>query len=47
MGESMLGRDALDSVSRVDVLDESDLVAGGTTLAGDDGRVGKEELPDL
>jgi len=37
---------ALDSVERVDVLDERDLVASCATLAGDDGAVSKEELPD-
>ena len=39
--------DALDTVSRVDVLDQGDLVAGGTTLARGDGAVSKEVLPDL
>lgn len=34
-------------MGRVDVLDQGELVAGGTTLAGDDGGVGEEELPDL
>jgi hypothetical protein len=34
-------------VSGVDVLDQGELVAGGTSLTGDDGGVGKEELPDL
>lgn len=37
----------LNTVGRVDVLDQRDLVAGSTTLAGDDGGVGQEELPDL
>lgn len=45
--ETVCARDTLDTVHRVDVLDQSDLVAGGGALAGDDGRVGKEELPDL
>jgi hypothetical protein len=45
--DAVLGGDALDAVVRVDVLVENDLVAGGAALAGDDGRVGKEELPDL
>lgn len=39
--------DALDTVSLVEVLDQSDLVAGCTTRAGDDGGVGQEKLPDL
>ena len=42
-----LGGDALDTVGRVDVLDQGDLVAGGTTLARGDGAVSKEVLPDL
>lgn len=42
-----LGVDALNSVSRVDVLDQGDLEASGATLSGDDGGVGKEVLPDL
>lgn len=46
-GKGELGWDAKNTVSRVDVLDQGDLVAGGSTLAGDDGRVSKEELPDL
>lgn len=45
--DAVLGGDTLDAVVRVDVLVENDLVAGGAALAGDDGRVGKEELPDL
>lgn len=46
-GEAELGRNTLNTVGRVDVLDQSDLEAGSTTLAGHDGGVGKEELPDL
>jgi len=34
-------------VDQVEVLLEDDLVAGGTALAGDDGGVSKEVLPDL
>ena len=45
--QTLLGVDGLGSVDGVDVLDESHLVASGRTLASDDGRVGKEELPDL
>jgi len=45
--ETELGVDTLDTVGRVDVLDHGDLVAGGGTLTGDDGRVGKEVFPDL
>ncbi len=37
----------LDAVGRVDVLDQRELEACGRALAGDDGRVGKEVLPDL
>lgn len=39
--------DPLDPVSRVDVLDERDLVASRAALAGDDGARSKEILPDL
>jgi len=39
--------DALNSVGRVEVLLQNNLEACGTSLAGDDGGVGKEELPDL
>ena len=46
-GQGELGRDTLNTVGRVDVLDQGDLVAGGSALTGDDGGVGKEELPDL
>lgn len=45
--EVKLGGDALDTVGRVDVLDKGELVAGGGTLAGDDGGGSKEVLPDL
>lgn len=45
--ETKLRRSALDAVEAVVVLVENDLVASGGTLARDDGRVGKEELPDL
>ena len=45
--QTPLRRDALDAVRRVDILDERDLVAGGAALAGGDGAVGEEELPDL
>ena len=46
-GQAVLRVDALNTVGRVDVLDEGNLVAGGGTLAGGDGGVGKEVLPDL
>lgn len=46
-GETELGGDALDTVSRVDVLDQSELPASGTTLAGGDGGGSQEVLPDL
>lgn len=45
--QTLLGVDGLGSVDRVEVLDQSHLVASGRSLASDDGRVGKEELPDL
>lgn len=45
--ECELGLNTLDTVSRIDVLDHRDLVAGGGALAGDDGRIGKEVFPDL
>lgn len=46
-GQTELGLDALHSVGGVDVLDQDDLVAGGSALAGSNGGVGKEEFPDL
>jgi len=46
-GKAKLGGHALDAVRRVDVLDHGDLVAGRRSLSGDNGRVCKEELPDL
>ena len=45
--ESKLGWDALDTVRRVDILDERDLVACRTTLARGDGTVREEVLPNL
>ena len=45
--KTVLGVDALDTVSRVDVLDKGNLPAGSTTLAGSDGRGSEEVLPDL
>jgi len=42
-----LCRYTLDAMGGVDVLDESDLVASGRALAGDDGGVCEEVLPDL
>lgn len=45
--EAELRRNALDTVGRVDVLDQRDLEAGGTALTGGDGRVGEEVFPDL
>ena len=46
-GEGELGWNTEDAVSGVDVLDKSNLVAGSTSLTGNDGGVGKEVLPDL
>lgn len=45
--KAVLGVNALHTVSRVDVLDKSDLPASSTTLAGGDGRGSQEVLPDL
>jgi len=45
--ETMLSTDALNSVERVHILDEDNLVACRTALARDNGRVSKEVLPDL
>jgi hypothetical protein len=44
--EAVLGGNALDTVGRVDVLDEGELPAGGTTLAGSDGGGSQEVLPN-
>lgn len=46
-GKTELGLDALNTVGGIDILDEGELPAGGTTLAGGDGRRSKEVLPDL
>jgi hypothetical protein len=46
-GETELALDTLDTVSRVDVLDQSDLIASCGSLAGDDRGVGEEEFPNL
>lgn len=45
--ETILGVDSVNAVARVEVLDNNHLEAGGGTLAGSNGRVGQEELPDL
>lgn len=45
--ETKLSLDAVHAVGGVDVLDESDLEAGGGTLAGGNGGVGQEEFPNL
>lgn len=45
--EAELRGDALDTMRRVDVLDQRDLEASGAALAGGDGGVGEEVLPDL
>lgn len=39
--------DAIDSVCRVDVLDQHNLEAGGTALARGNSGPGEEEFPDL
>lgn len=46
-GETELSGNTLDTVSRIDVLDQSELPAGSTTLAGSDGGGSQEVLPDL
>lgn len=45
--EAKGGRNAFNTVGRVDVLNQGDLVAAGGTLARGDGGVTKEVLPDL
>lgn len=45
--ETELGLDSLNSVGGVDVLDKSELPAGGTTLARGDGRSSQEVFPNL
>jgi hypothetical protein len=45
--QAELAVNTLNTVGRVDVLDQCQLVAGGTTLSGGDGAVGEEVLPDL
>jgi hypothetical protein len=42
-----LGVDAFDTMCGVDILDQSDLEAGGSSLAGGNRRVSEEKLPDL
>ena len=44
--ETELGVDTLNTVGRVDVLDQGELPAGGTALARSDGGGSKEVLPD-
>lgn len=46
-GEVVLRLDAVDTVGGVEVLDERDLEACSSALAGSDGRRGKEVFPDL
>jgi hypothetical protein len=45
--KAVLGGNTLHTVSRVDVLDKSNLPAGSTTLARGDGRGSQEVFPDL
>ena len=45
--EAELGLDTLNTVSRVDVLDEGELPAGSTALAGGNSGCGEEVFPDL
>lgn len=46
-GEAVLRVDTLNTVGGVDVLDEGDLPAGSTTLAGSDGGGSQEVFPNL
>ena len=46
-GDSKLARHPFNTVGGIDVLDENDLIASSTTLTGNDGRPGEEDLPDL
>lgn len=46
-GKTELGLDSLNTVGGVDVLDEGELPAGGTTLSRGDSRGSQEVLPDL
>lgn len=43
----MVGRNTLDTVERVDVLVEDNLITSSRALAGDNGRIGQEEFPNL
>jgi len=45
--ESELTGDTFDTVGRVEVLDQADLITSCSSLTGDDGGVSKEEFPDL
>jgi len=45
--DGMLRGNTLNPMERVEVLVQDNLVAGGATLTGNDGGVGKEELPNL
>lgn len=45
--ETVLSVDTFNTMSRVDVLDHGDHVASSTALAGNNGAVRQEVLPDL
>jgi hypothetical protein len=45
--QSVLSRDALNTVNKVEVFDKGDLETGSRALSGRNGRVGKEKFPDL
>lgn len=45
--QAVLGVNALNTVGGIDVLDHGELPTGSASLAGDDGRVGQEVLPNL
>lgn len=46
-GQAKLRRNAIDAMSRVQVLHNDELVASGATLASSDNGPGEEELPNL
>lgn len=46
-GDPKLAWYPFNTVGRINVLDENDLIASSTTLTGNYGRPGEEDLPDL
>ena len=45
--DAILAGNTFDPMSRVDILDQNNLIASGSSLAGNNGSPGKEELPNL